>query len=550
MRHTVLGAVASVFLMGTSSAALASAGCTALNGTFSGGSISGSTSGTGFAAGDTIKLTITAVGSSDRLGLYNNTSHDPLILSFDTVGSQTYVVPEATSDEFIISGTQSDSASKFSWSCTAGGGSNSGVSDSQKLTSVQSIGSTVVANTSGAAISTSVSTAIDSALGEGGSSSSIPPIKVMTREEFADYVVGRFTNQDHPESSALDAASLQRSYADALLFYDLNFAAGLVPVLIANGYVWVRKPQAVDADGGVSSRNLESLRFAPSGDRTGVSGTTDEAFSALSYANVNKSLSLATPMAEQNWSAWVDVRGSGFQQSDSDLLKGTQINATAGLTYRLAPTVVVGVFGGYENFNYDFAWLTGNLDGDGVTVGTYAGWQITPTLRWKGMVGWTGLSYDASAGLAAGSFDGSRWLLSTGINGSYDVGAYVVEPSADVFALWESQGNYIDTLGGLHDARDFSTGRVALGGKVTAPHWIEGVMPYLGLYADWRFASDDAVVADVPDTGIGDGWSARVTGGFSMRVLTAGSLSLGAEYGGIGADYSVWTGTARLTVPF
>lgn len=166
------------------------------------------------------------------------------------------------------------------------------------------------------------------------------------------------------------------------------------------------------------------------------------------------------------------------------------------------------------------------------------------------MVGWTGLSYDASAGLAAGSFDGSRWLLSTGIGGTYDVAGYVVEPSADVFVLWESQGNYVDTLGGLHDSRDFSTGRVALGGKVTAPHWAEGVMPYLDLYADWRFASDDAVVADVPDTGIGDGWSARVTGGFSLRVLTAGSLSLGGEYGGIGADYSAWTGTARLTVPF
>ena len=543
MRHTVLGAVASVLLMGTSSAALASAGCSALNGTFSGGSISGSTSGTGFAAGDTIKLTITAVGSSDRLGLYDNTSHDPLILSFDTVGSQTYVVPEATSDEFIISGTQSDSASKFAWSCTAGGGSNGGVTDSQKLTSVQSIGSTVVANNSGAAISTSVSTAIDSALGEGGSASPPTTKSFMSPEEFAHYMALQGARPGEGPGSH----TYQTNYDLAIVYYMEQLGDGLVPVQTANGFQWVKKPRP---DVEVTSRTLESLRFAPSDDRTGVSGTTDEAFSALSYANVNKSLSLATPMAEQNWSAWVDVRGSGFQQSDSDLLKGTQINATAGLTYRLAPTVVVGVFGGYENFNYDFAWLTGNLDGDGVTVGTYAGWQITPTLRWKGMVGWTGLSYDASAGLAAGSFDGSRWLLSTGINGSYDVGAYVVEPSADVFALWESQGNYIDTLGGLHDSRDFSTGRVALGGKVTAPHWVEGVVPYLGLYADWRFASDDAVVADVPDTGIGDGWSARVTGGFSMRILTAGSLSLGGEYGGIGADYSVWTGTARLTVPF
>lgn len=536
MRHTVLGAVASVLLMGTSSAALASAGCSAFNGTFSDGSLSGSTSGTGFVAGDTIKLTVTAVGGSDRLGLYDATTHNPLILSFDTVGSQTYVVPEATSDEFIISGTQSNAGSNFSWSCTAGGGGSGGATDSKKLTSVQSIGSTVVANTSGAAISTSVSTAIDSTLGGGAPGTSTPAAVAMTREEFADYVARKASHGAGPENGGPSAKVYNYFYKEALKGYDLYLAKGQVPVRTADGYKWV-------AQSSVASR------FTAEG-RSDVSETAGNAFSALSYANVNKSLSFATPMAEQNWSAWVDVRGSGFQQSDSDLMKGTQINATAGLTYRLAPTVVVGVFGGYENFNYDFAWLTGNLDGDGATVGTYAGWQITPTLRWKGMVGWTGLSYDASAGLAAGSFNGSRWLLSTGINGTFDIGGYVVEPSADVFALWESQGNYIDTLGGLHDSRDFSTGRVALGGKVTAPQWIEGVMPYLGLYADWRFASDDAVVADVPDTGIGDGWSARVTGGFSMRVLTAGSLSLGGEYGGIGADYSVWTGTARLTVPF
>lgn len=538
MRHTVLGAVASVLLMGTSSAALASTGCSALNGSFSGGSTSGSMTGTGFAAGDTIKLTITAVGGSDRLGLYNATTHNPAILSFDTVGSQTYVVPEATTDELIISGTQSNPASNFSWSCTAGGGGSAGVTDSQKLTSVQSIGSTVVANTSGAAISTSVSTAIDSALGGGGSSPSTSTGKVMSAYEYATYMA---RNEASWFNGQVQLGGFGKAYSEAFVSYNVHAMDGQVPVLTATGIKWVAKSSVTAST---------SSQFAPADNRTGVSQTAGDAFSALTYANVNKSLSLATPMAERNWSAWVDVRGSGFQQSDSDLMKGTQINATVGLTYRLAPTVVVGVFGGYENFDYDFAWLTGNLDGDGATVGTYAGWQITPTLRWKGMVGWTGLSYDASAGLAAGSFDGSRWLLSTGINGTYDIGGYVVEPSADVFALWESQGNYIDTLGGLHDSRDFSTGRVALGGKVTAPHWVEGLMPYLGLYADWRFASDDAVVADVPDTGIGDGWSARVTGGFSMRVLTAGSLSLGGEYGGIGADYSVWTGTARLTVPF
>ncbi|WP_247201916.1 autotransporter outer membrane beta-barrel domain-containing protein [Ancylobacter koreensis] len=546
MRRIVLGAVASVFLLGASSAAFASAGCSALNGTFSDGSISGSTSGTGFVAGDTIRLTITAVGGSDRLGLYNATTHDPLVLSFNTLGSQTYVVPEATSDEFIISGTQSNPGSNFAWNCTPGGGSNGGLTDSEKLTSVQSIGSKVVANNSGAAISTSVSNAIDSALG--GPGPSTPAAVVMTREEFADYVARKASHGQGPIGDSPDAHLYRMSYIEALLTYDSLYLAGLVPTRNPSTVPKNTKITPLVVDMSVSSESI--MRFAHSGDRTGVSETAGDAFSALSYASTNKSFSLATPVFEQKWTAWLDVRGSGFEQSDSDQLKGTQINATAGLTYRLAPTVVVGVFGGYENFDYDFAWLTGNLDGDGATVGTYAGWQITPTLRWKGMVGWTGLSYDASAGLAAGSFDGSRWLLSTGLSGTYAVGSYIVEPSADVYALWESQSSYFDTLGAFHDTNDFSAGRVALGGKLTAPHVFEGVIPYVGLYADWNFASDDNLPVDVPDIGIGEGWSARVTGGLNMRVFAAGSLSLGGEYGGIGADYSVWTGTARLSVPF
>ncbi len=244
------------------------------------------------------------------------------------------------------------------------------------------------------------------------------------------------------------------------------------------------------------------------------------------------------------------MRGTGFEQSDSSVFKGTQVNATAGLNYKIRPNLVVGLFGGYENFNYEFASLTGKLKGDGGTVGTYAGWQITPTLRWKGMVGWTGLGYDASAGTAAGSFDGSRWLFSTGLTGSYRLAAYIIEPSADVFAIWERQTAYADTLGVAHEARSFSSGRVSLGGKVIAPQWAIGATPYLGVYGDWRFSSNDALPAAVPSVGIGDGWSARVTGGLNMRVFTTGSLALGGEYGGIGADYKLWTGNVRLTMPF
>jgi hypothetical protein len=508
---------------------MASSGCTALNGTFTGGVISGNTSGMGFSAGDTIALTVTTAAGADTLGLYDNTTHAILLLTSNTVGTRTYVVPANTSAEFLIIGTQANAGSDFSWSCTAGGGTTGGTTPSQQLTQVQTQGTTVVASTSGTNISSSVNSAINNALGQ----SSTPTSQYLTEDEFVKVYLRYF--REHP-SNADNKQTDEEVREAARALYDTVVRIHGYPLKALDEFpywepVYSKSNFAADQPSALRSR-------------------ADEAFAALAYASINKAPARGAHVFEPQWSTWVDVRGSGFEQSDSSVLKGTQINATAGLSYKITPNVVLGLFGGYENFDYEFASLSGKLKGDGGTVGTYAGWQITPTLRWKGMVGWTGLGYDATAGTAAGSFDGSRWLVSTGLSGNYRIAAYILEPSADVFAVWERQTAYTDTLGALHDARSFSTGRVSVGGKVIAPQWVAGVAPYLGLYGDWRFTSNDAQPAAVPFAGIGYGWSARVTGGVNMRVFTVGSLSLGGEYGGIGANYKLWTGKARLTMPF
>jgi hypothetical protein len=193
------------------------------------------------------------------------------------------------------------------------------------------------------------------------------------------------------------------------------------------------------------------------------------------------------------------------------------------------------------------------MKGNGGTIGAYTAWRLLPTLRWDAAVAWSDVSYDGSAGTANGSFTGHRWLASTGLTGSYRVAAFVLEPSATVYALWEREGEWTDSLGTLQPARSSSTGRVATGGKVIYP-WMLGdgarLAPYAGLYADWRFGSDDAVPAGEPIVGIGNGWSARVTGGIAYTTAGGASLSLGGEYGGLGADYKVWTASARGSLPF
>jgi len=546
VRGIVLSAAASAFLFGANSVALASPGCIALQGSAAGGTISGSTSGTGFSAGDVITVSLSGFGAFASIGLENTTAATVLLADSAALGTRTYTVPANTTATFTVIGGLTDPSPSYAWSCVSAAGSGSGGTDSDKLKSVQTTGSTVVANTSGANISGSVGGATDQALGSsggGGSSQSgappsppSPPEKILTRDEYAWLSAWRNNGWQ------------LFTFSQSRLEEEFNYYRKRFDDEVRDGWEHVYAPEDSFL---YFRRKVGASQFAPE-QQSAVARRADEAFAALGYAGVTKAPPRVAPIFVPQWSTWVDVRGSGFEQSDSSVLKGMQINATAGITYKFRPNVVAGLFGGYENFNYDFASLTGKLKGDGGTVGTYAGWQITPTLRWKGMVGWTGLGYDASAGTAAGSFDGSRWLFSTGLTGSYNYMMLVLEPSADVFAIWERQTGYTDTLGALHDARSFNTGRVSLGGRALAPYiWSAyGVTPYVGFYGDWRFMSDSALPAAVPFAGIGEGWSGRVTGGLSMPVWGRGSLTFGGEYGGLGANYKTWTGNARLTVPF
>jgi hypothetical protein len=460
--------------------ALASPGCTALNGTRIGGVLSGTVTAGGFSAGDIITVTVVNSVGGDTAGLGEyNPSFTARLANSSIVGSRTYTVPADTANNFTISGSYFNNASEFSWNCTAAARTNT---DSQKLRSVQILGSNMVAQASGAAITGAVGNAINDAFASGGNPVTVGP--------------------------------------NSMTF---NFAA--------------------DPEADVASSSDATRR-------------ADDAFAALAYAGGRYvKAARAAPTFERQWSLWADIRGTGWDRTNSSAmdLRGTQVNATAGIGYKLRPDVLVGAFAGYENFNYDFVSLAGNLKGSGGTVGGYAAWRITPTLRWDAMAGWSGLSYDGVAGTANGSFTGSRWIASTGLTGSYRVAAYIFEPSAKVYALWERQDAWIDSLGVSQSSRDFSTGRISTGGRVIAPWQTSAtttLSPYLGFYGDWRFATDNALPVGVPFVGLNDGWSGRVTGGVNIATAGGGSLALGGEYGGIGANYGVWTANARANWPF
>ena len=327
---------------------------------------------------------------------------------------------------------------------------------------------------------------------------------------------------------------------------------GAVDGAIGDAFANGGRPVTFGANG--MSFNFAADPDAGVGTRSNVTRRADDAFAALAYAG-GATKAPRVPVPERQWSLWADIRGTGWDRNNATAgdLRGTQINATVGLGYKLRPDVLVGAFAGYENFNYDFASLSGNLKGSGGTVGGYTAWRIAPTLRWDAMAGWSGLSYDGVAGTASGSFTGSRWIASTGLTGNYRVAAFVFEPSAKIYALWEHQGAWTDSVKASQASRDFATGRISTGGRVIVPWQVSAtatLSPYVGFYGDWRFATDNALPVGVPFVGISDGWSGRVTGGVNIAMAGGGSLALGGEYGGIGANFGVWTANARANWPF
>src|SRR5262249_44475532 len=213
----------------------------------------------------------------------------------------------------------------------------------------------------------------------------------------------------------------------------------------------------------------------------------EDGFSALGYARDDRLVTKTTrpPAApSRDWLAWIDVRGGDYNHNTfgSDL-KGTQVNALAGLTRKFTPNFLVGVLGGYERFDYSSQAFNGVLKGDGWTAGTYLGWRLTPNVRFDAGGARSAVLVNDTAGIAAGNFIGHRWLVTGGFAGTYGWRAVLLEPSARVFALWEHENAYTDSLGTLQTERNFATGRASGGVKASYPlAWSSttNVAPYLG----------------------------------------------------------------------
>jgi hypothetical protein len=297
-----------------------------------------------------------------------------------------------------------------------------------------------------------------------------------------------------------------------------------------------------------------------------------EAVNALAYAGKVYRAPPRTSLASE-WSLWADVRGTGFDRDDTNAsatatttpivdLHGRQLNVTGGLGRRLTPDFLFGILGGYETFGYTENAIAGRMTGNGGTAGAYAAYHFTQVWRLDGMFGWSDIKYNGTAGAvgaATGSFTGSRWLGSGGFTGTYRFPGMILEPSLRVYGLTEHEGSWTDSLGTLQTARTFSIGRASAGGKMIFPwettyYWAAAgdvrIAPFVGIYGDYRFSSDNALPVSVAYVGIKDGFSGRAVAGVMINARGGASVSLSGEAGGLGSSYNLWSANARIHWPF
>jgi outer membrane autotransporter protein len=164
------------------------------------------------------------------------------------------------------------------------------------------------------------------------------------------------------------------------------------------------------------------------------------------------------------------------------------------------------------------------------------------------------VNYQATAGTASASIPGHRTLVTAGLAGTYRMTqAWEFEPSARVYALWENESSYVDSLGTAQRDRNFETGRASAGAKLSyrlQTSNLTTIAPYVGLYADYYFTKDNADTTPEATPAIG-GAAARVVSGVSLTARNAAQFTLGGEVGGLGGGkFPTWAIRTRASIPF
>lgn len=248
--------------------------------------------------------------------------------------------------------------------------------------------------------------------------------------------------------------------------------------------------------------------------------------------------------------AWAQGLWSTIDKSEAALkTKGDVYNAVAGFDAR-SQHLVGGVALGYENIDLKTLYNDGSYKANGYTVAPYGAITLTPKWTLDGAVGYTWLDYETSRqnNAVTGSFDGSRWFVSSNLTGSFAAGNWRYQPKLGAIYMMESQNAYTDSSGEAVVGSSFSIGKATGGSKVG--YAFGSLLPYVKVMGEWDFDTPNAVqksngqLSDVSTGGAVAGLGVEYGSGRATASLEVNDNSVLRE------DLSVWSTVARVRWEF
>jgi hypothetical protein len=518
IRRMIAASGAAIALCGAATSAYASAGCTSINGTFTGGSATGNQAGTGFSRGDAITYTQTA--SSETAHLQDTTTNTTLVA---TGTSWTYTVPADTTDSFQVHGDSFTGAGN--WSCVAGSSSSSGGGGS--TSSPQSVSQTV--NNAQAAVSNGQQTLqnlnnwvangvmgsfglIGSSNQSGNSSSRANPkqtrietVTVVRRlEQLRQQELALREELEERPQDADAAHQLAQLRAD-LRYARLNVDLSLHRVTEPGRQVW-SITSARDGSGGAPSEQAPVAVAAQSASLDGAQkpgapssvsvGSRDliEMCEGDELAQYNP----ARDMLGRRWNVWGEGRIVGAWDSLAQT-KSWGLIGSGGVDYKVMPWLALGVSVGAETFETNFGSQGVRLGSFGFTMMPYAGFRLDENVFASVFVGLTPISYKSNPQPSTlASFNALRLMAGGALFGNWQLGDWRVRPMLSGTYGSEAQYGYTDSLGNAVAGQIVTYGRLSAGPEVGYTFWGPdkdwSVEPYVLAKANLDFASSNSSV--------------------------------------------------------
>lgn len=262
---------------------------------------------------------------------------------------------------------------------------------------------------------------------------------------------------------------------------------------------------------------------------------------------------VSTEYREQSeWNAWLRGEATGFADGGDTVLDGWSVVMSGGVDYRLAENVIIGLLFGYESAELDFDADASSFEGQGPTLGIYAGYQISEGLIFDITVAHSWLDYDIKSGTATGEFDASRWLFAANLVGTIHVNDRVtIEPGVRIVYAIEDQDAFTLSDTTAVASKTVNSGSTSFGPTIyyaLAGDMPEGSKVWASVKGNYDFSDQNVTSTTLPDF---DGvFSARFGAGFQTYIFDTAKLDLSGEVSGVGSDeYTAYSGQVKIIVP-